>query len=175
MDNEIHLRFLEDIKNHKAVIELDNGLFRSIKCSNNGSSVYAFRIVTWPGHLCIDGDMGCLVFARTRDMFEFFRGGINHHYWTEKLQAHDGIFEYDHEAFLNYVKEVKKDDKEFDFEEFKAETEDFSSTYQASTYLYDNDISVDWPSFEKHKFHYLWKLYAIQWAIEKYDSIKNST
>jgi hypothetical protein len=57
--------------------------------------MYWFDIITWPGKLCISGDMGCYVFSRLHDMFEFFRHNgingpdkslyINDGYWAEKL------------------------------------------------------------------------------------------
>ena len=72
---------------------LDNGVYRHLSFTNNGSSVYRFDITTWPGHLCISGDMGTQVFSRLHDMFEFFNDDldskfpINPGYWGEKLQA----------------------------------------------------------------------------------------
>lgn len=54
-----------------------------------------FDLVTYPGYLVFSGDMGCYVFSRLRDMFEFFRidrgrgEDINPGYWSEKVQAQD--------------------------------------------------------------------------------------
>ena len=91
--------FLNDVAEHVMEIELDQGLHRSIKFARPGSSNRYFRLVTWPGHLCISGDMGDYVFCRLSDMFEFFRPRpeslkrsplpINLGYWAEKLQAED--------------------------------------------------------------------------------------
>ena len=98
--------FLEDIKNHTMTILMDSSEYRHVVFSNNGSAVYKFSLITWPGYLCITGDMGCYVFSRLRDMFEFFRAdqgsnlerSINPAYWAEKLQAavRDGVFTFNH-------------------------------------------------------------------------------
>ena len=87
-------RFLRDVRDHKMIIELDQGVHRSIRFGRPGSSAYHFRLNTWPGHLAISGDMGSYVFSRTADMFEFFRdsamtGRINPGYWHEKADAVD--------------------------------------------------------------------------------------
>lgn len=99
--------FLEDIKNHTMTILMDNDEYRHVVFSNNGSAVYKFSLITWPGYLCITGDMGCYVFSRLRDMFEFFRTdqgknlerSINPAYWAEKLQAavRDGVVTFNHD------------------------------------------------------------------------------
>jgi hypothetical protein len=89
-------QFLKDTENHTMVVLKDDGEYRHLVFSNNGSSVYKFQLTTWPGYLCISGDMGCYVFSRLRDMFVFFRTDridqepyhwINPSYWAEKVQA----------------------------------------------------------------------------------------
>jgi len=82
----VRTRFNKDIEKHELSILNDNGVHRCLKFSRPESSNYAFYITTWPGHLCISGDMGCVVFNRLYDMFEFFRGeGVNLGYWREKI------------------------------------------------------------------------------------------
>ena len=101
-------RFEACIKDHKIYIQNDNGNFRHIHCSK-GDSVYHFNITTWPGYLCISGDMGCFVFRRELDMFGFFRNksnGINPYYWSEKLQGPGTSSEKCQEVNLVKAKEV---------------------------------------------------------------------
>lgn len=95
-------RFKRDTRNHSMSIEKDNGVFRHLLFSHGGSSCYHFTLTTWPGHLCIGGDMGTYVFRRLHDMFDFFRmdhrdyerhgddPAINAGYWAEKLQMGSG-------------------------------------------------------------------------------------
>ncbi|WP_447639532.1 hypothetical protein [Pandoraea norimbergensis] len=107
---------------HKMTVIRDNGIDRHIKFrSEDGGSPYWFEILTWPGALCIRGDMGTYVFSRLTDMFEFFRTDdrgdpaklyINKGYWCEKLQAVDcdgygrgRADEFSHEKFEKRVKE----------------------------------------------------------------------
>lgn len=73
---------------------LDSGLHRNLRVANPRSSAFHYSITTWPGYLCISGDMGCYVFQRIDDMFDFFRGApgkINPGYWQEKVQAGAGF------------------------------------------------------------------------------------
>lgn len=83
-------QFLESVANHQLTVEMDNGTHRCLLLKRPNSTDCHFRITTWPGHLCISGDMGTFVFSRVQDMFEFFRDSelrINTGYWAEKLQA----------------------------------------------------------------------------------------
>lgn len=86
---EVADRFRQDTANHELKILHDDGLHRHLLLRNPRSSEYWFEIVTWPGSLTIRGDVGDgYTFSRERDMFPFFRneyGGINPHYWAEKL------------------------------------------------------------------------------------------
>lgn len=91
-------RFERDVAEHTMTVIRDNGADRHIKFRRPDCSSYWFEILTWPGTLCIKGDMGTYVFSRLTDMFEFFRTDdrgdpaklyINSCYWCEKLQAVD--------------------------------------------------------------------------------------
>lgn len=90
--------FLHDVRDHKITIYQDNDLFRHIRLGRKDSGTYYYCLTTWPGYLCISGDMGCAVYSRIDDMFRFFRTGedrewaykgiaINPGYWTEKVQT----------------------------------------------------------------------------------------
>lgn len=93
--------FLEGVKNHEMTALLDVGIYRHLRFASKekeGACSQWFEIVTWPGFLAYSGDMGCFVFARLKDMFEFFRVRpadekatlhINLGYWAEKLAAVD--------------------------------------------------------------------------------------
>lgn len=110
--------FLSDVKDHSIEIISDEGLYKHIKFSMNGSSVYRFDLITWPGKLCIDGDCGTYVFARVPDMFGFFRTRpdrsdnktglfINPSYWGEKLNSigtNAGYKEFSDELFEKAVR-----------------------------------------------------------------------
>lgn len=86
-------RFQKDTAEHQLTVRLDDGLHRNLRISKPQSSAFHYNITTWPGYLCISGDMGCFVFQGTEDMFTFFRGKpdeINPGYWQEKVQAGTG-------------------------------------------------------------------------------------
>jgi hypothetical protein len=109
--------FLSHVSKHSMKVLHDDGLYRHLNFSNNGSFNQQFDIVTWPGFLAYSGDMGCFVFSRVNDMFSFFRNDndkkelyINPSYWGEKLQSvdrdgyHSGYKEYSPEKFKEQVK-----------------------------------------------------------------------
>lgn len=92
--------FLKDVANHAMKVMKDDGIYRHLRFASTGARPWNqwFDIVTWPGFLAYSGDMGCFVFSRLSDMFEFFRTRpanekaqlhINTGYWAEKLQAVD--------------------------------------------------------------------------------------
>ncbi|WP_447877544.1 hypothetical protein [Serratia fonticola] len=137
-------RFKHDTRNHSMSVENDNGVFRHLHFSRSNSSFYHFTLTTWPGHLCIGGDMGTYVFRRVHDMFNFFRMDhrcyqhgddpvINTGYWAEKLQTGGGhrrevYTEWSSDAFEAQVQELHDqwlddfdpDDYEGDAETVKA-------------------------------------------------------
>lgn len=112
-------QFLKDASRHVMTVLRDDGVHRHIRFKRHGDSAYWFDLITWPGTLCVDGDMGTYVFRRLEDMFEFFRAdrewaerkgcqlGINPSYWSEKLQASpgNGFEEFDADRFGEVVKE----------------------------------------------------------------------
>jgi len=128
--------FRKDVSNHSMKILKDDGVYRHLQFSNNGSWNQRFDIVTWPGYLAYSGDMGCFVFSRLSDMFEFFRTdrrdgdrlGINLSYWSEKLEAVDrngcppGATQFSPEKFRETVKEhIEKWIEEYNLSEIEAQ------------------------------------------------------
>lgn len=158
--------FQRDTANHSMEVLQDDGVTKRLKFSRNGSSSYHFQLVTWPGYLCICGDMGDYLFYRTRDMFEFFGGGtgeptINPGYWGEKLQAEPHYSKYgEHwsiDAFKKSVNEYLEnnldkpeldedsdDDEKEAFDnyneiqsEVKEQLESIEDEYEAVTFIRD--------------------------------------
>lgn len=109
--------FTRNTATHEMTVLRDDGLYRHLRFrhmaeqkdgSPKPSSSYWFDIITWPGYLVITGDMETFVFARTTDMFEFFRGDrVNPGYWAEKLQAPrpEQVKRYNEALFREHVAE----------------------------------------------------------------------
>lgn len=113
--------FLRDVSKHELMVEIVQGVHRSLLFRNPRSCNHYFRITTWPGHLCISGDMGTYVFERTEDMLSFFRMdnsdfnyspskqlNVNPGYWKEKLVSEDKQVpstKFSAELFNQFVKE----------------------------------------------------------------------
>ena len=114
--------FLKAVAQHTMTVIRDDGVHRHLRFRKPrpAGSEYWFDLITWPGALCIDGDMGTYVFRRLEDMFKFFRTdreyatrngkklGINLGYWSEKLQAPAPrqATEYSAEEFRRHVREA---------------------------------------------------------------------
>jgi hypothetical protein len=91
LEREAREQFERNTADHTMEILHNDGVYRHLKFSNNGSSIYRYDLITYPGHLVISGDMDSFTFKRLYDMFDFFttpRGGIiNPQYWSEKIIA----------------------------------------------------------------------------------------
>ena len=100
-------RFQTETAHHQMTVLHDDGLYRHLRFRNPANGSYWFDLTTWPGYLAITGDIDGFVFARTRDMFAFFRQSdaglkINPGYWQEKVVAgRDNVKEYS-EAMLRW-------------------------------------------------------------------------
>lgn len=192
-------QFLENAGNHTLNIVRDDGLYRHLSFTNNGSTIYRFDLVTWPGKLCITGNCGTYVFTRTPDMFEFFRTPtneplfINPDYWGEKLDSickQGGYRAYSRERF----KDILKDDFESQAEDYSdaekqqiwseienkilSKDDDLEAALEAASGFKSHGISFEdlWDnSFDEPTVHYLWCLWAIVWGIRQYDEITTKT
>ena len=178
MDINVKEQFEEDTKDHTIEILLNEGVYRHLKCSNNGSQVYRFDITTWPGHLCVSGDMGTYVFSRLYDMLEFFgEDKINPGYWGEKLQAQscngttaNSVKEFSEELFRENVKneyDMFKESYEGDenavgpLKELWQAIEDnvFAYMYDGEIRAYDAAMDFTWESDDgtmKFNMQYFW-------------------
>ena len=114
-------QFLKDVSNHEMHILHEDGIYRHVRFKKPNTSCYHFDLITYPNYLVYSGDMGCYVFSRLDDMFEFFRADkrnsdelyINEGYWAEKLRAVDGsrnsadAMEFDEDAFRGVINEYR--------------------------------------------------------------------
>lgn len=189
--------FLQDVSNHQMQITSCNGLVRNIRFKKPNSSDQYFDITTWPGHLCVSGDMGCYVFQRLPDMFSFFRNnelGINPGYWEEKVQAASvfgsGVKAYDPDRAANAVQEWYDDwfacieENEVDEEVLADLTREIKNLkvsaddefeFVTAVRDWDHESGFDLDDFwevttESYTYHFIWCCYAIVWAIQQFDA-----
>lgn len=152
----IKQRFLEDTKDHVLKILNDNGVHRCLLFINPKSNSYYIYITTWPGHLCISGDMGCTVFLRLYDMFEFFSDEkINPQYWKEKIVSgsgrEKGAMEWSKDAAEEFIMrefdswaEDKREAVENEIAELREQIADIESEVASGDYkkeLADSEIA----------------------------------
>lgn len=187
-------RFLKDVSNHSINIVRDDGVYRHLIFSNNGSSIYRFDIVTWPGYLAYAGDMGSFVFTRTEDMFSFFRNSrkeINLSYWSEKVVAqnkHDGVEEFSIEEFReNVLRRVRSWLSLDDGQDIPSDmlneiqplldAEDMIDAVENIRDFRSDKIDFnDWWEFDNNVYtrSFIWCCYAIVWGIDLYDATKEN-
>jgi hypothetical protein len=183
-------RFTADVAGHEMTIMREDGLYRHLRfrrmvSRKRPTSLYYFDLITWPGHLAIDGDMGGFMFARTEDMFGFFRGSrINPGYSAEKLRGPAAVREYSEEKFGQlldeYLAEYAKQEPGKAAErkaEFAARVDDCYCEEGARELLRDfEDQGALYGTWEwdlsDWSYPFLWCLHAIQWGIRQYDLSK---
>lgn len=199
MSGEIKDNFLKDVSRHEMSVLMDNDLYRHIRFKRPDSIIYYFDIITWPGKLCITGDMGTYVFARIPDMFEFFRSprrdvsDVNLPYWAEKIQAADrsGVKKFSSQKFRQAIEECIQDmdiltDLELgdDVEGLRQRVEDevlscneneYEAVQAAMDFTYNGTQPFQdfWDvSIKEYTYSYTWCCYAIVWGIMQYDGCK---
>ncbi|MEA9983684.1 hypothetical protein [Subtercola sp. RTI3] len=188
---EARERFVEDVAEHQVEVLHDDGTYRHIVCKEPGSSFYWFELITSPWQLTIRGDMGCYVFSRIHDMFDFFGDRaravgdyINPGYWTQKLEStnRQGVEDFSQQAYLKWLAdnwEDRRDDygqaaRNTILNAMYEELTDADSHESAMEVLDGFDVEgyVFTDTWEHHftdyDSHYLWCLNAIVWCIEKY-------
>lgn len=192
-------RFLASVATHKMTVEHDEGVFRCLRFAKPGEAYNMhFTLTTWAGYLAISGDMGCFVFTRLRDMFEFFRQRdpsetsklhINPSYWGEKCEAADrrtgGTVEFDADRFKECVKqhfdEHYEDNPESEeakdcWRELEWNVLDAENNAEAHRKAYEFEhegfkLSDFWEhDTTRYTYHFIWCLYAIAWGIQQYDA-----
>lgn len=203
MHEESKERFLKDVADHEMRIVRDDGVNRFVRFRKAENITCWFDLITWPGCLCINGDMGTYVFSRTEDMFEFFRTGIlkdgslriNPHYWEEKILAESrfaGVKKYEPERFREDVKEWLRDYMDGEPElmpdiwaaverdvfcrlDEKSEEE---AIRDAMDFRHEGHAPFQdfWEAdCKEYTFQYLWCCQAIVWGIKQYDIQKSTT
>lgn len=197
LEERVKRDFDKQVQNHQMQVLLDDGVHRHLYF-HDGSSIYHFMLVTWPGYLCICGDMGCFVFSRIVDMFDFFTpesGRINPYYWSEKLQdGRERAERYSADVLRQQVDEWL----EYQLEELRDGPDAWKAEYlkQAveeqifgDSSVYDSEHAaheaLERFSYEGIYIHdtwewamrdwdtrFLWCCYAIVWGIQMYRAQK---
>lgn len=199
MDKEIQevmLRFHNEVVNHRIKIEIDQPTFRYVRFRAEKSSTYWFDLITWPGCLCISGDMGTFVFSRVTDMFTFFRDcsgrktpgalALNLPYWAEKVTAMDRngkVKQYSFDILKERIDEIiqeaattkaQRDAVQELLRSCEHESEEYA---RRAVYEFDEFQFLDFGEYDLTNFTvgYIWCCCAIVWGINEYDRVKSRT
>lgn len=183
-------RFISDVSLHQMTVLRNEGLFRHLRFRTNNSVIMGFDLITWPGSLCIDGDMGTYVFRRLPDMFQFFRTDrqqprqgqalfINLGYWAEKVMAADKngkIEEFDparaKQRLVEELRELRgiksKEERRDIYDAVVSSLDD--GEYETRRALADEfPDSWEW-RLTDFTYQFVWCCYAIAWGIQQYDA-----
>lgn len=182
---DITERVAKDLAEHEMAVLHDDGLYRHIRFKKPGTRSYYFDLVTWPGILAHNGDMGSWTFSRIEDMFNFFTEPyINPGYWGEKLRASSSFMKFSEEMLEQTVREhlenhssvqeMGEDERKELWDRIEWDVLGAGTSEQAHAALtefhYGNFEFVDtWEwDFEDYTYQFLWACAAIQWGIAKY-------
>lgn len=189
-------RFLKSVEKHEMRIIKNDGIYRHIRYSEPRTSIEHFELITWPGQLCISGDMGTYVFCRVEDMFTFFRSkdmAINPGYWHEKMISDSrfvGAEEFSREVFKNIVKgefrtacresyiplNVRADVwMDLSNRVLCAETEQdahqYADSFESNGFRFCDFWEHD---LKKYTYQFIWCLRAIVWGIDLFDKAQSA-
>lgn len=192
-------RFLGECGNHQMTVLHDDGLYRHLRFTAREGYSYWFDLITWPGSLTFNGDMGTWTFSRLEDMFEFFGGSyVNYDYWAEKVRA-GKTKAYDEKLFKQFVTEHVQElidsgdqpaslmaavneeifEEDYGWEDAARQLlNEFSFTPEPAKGMvagleFQFTDTWEW-EFRTYTVHYLYACHAIQWAIGQYRAAKAS-
>ncbi len=162
---------------------MQDGLHRHYKCRKPGTGFGWFDVTTWPGSLCIAGDMGTYVFRRTADMIPFVRSSWkSFSYMAEKCESVDrctGLKQFYYELVTEWVADELRSIDQSKQENARAvewlrdmqRSEDNIAEYTPEEIwkgAYLNDVTEEPPTFEWYSFAFLWNLHALGWFCDRH-------
>ena len=190
-------QFLKDVERHQMTIEREGGMYRHLRFRAPGNGLMYFDILTWPGYLCIAGDMGNYLFERLPDMFVFFRHSdgrsrINPDYWSEKVRAadKDDVTSYNPERFIQEITLWELPDLDDDDEAMALRRNIFQNVISfaregertareaARHFKYKGErlfAGFEDTDLRDFTYRFVWCCYAIVWGIDQYDCEKRTT
>jgi hypothetical protein len=199
MAQDIAARFARDTADHAMTVLHDDGLYRHLRFQRQvwqpplvrplTSGFYWFDLITVPGALIFRGDGESFVFARMKDMFEFFRGSAwkdepNLGYWAEKVTSdRDSLKKYDSALFVktmkdHYLELVREGDvPPGTSKALLSRAEDYDLSYEVNARAFLDDFehkgfrfhdTWEW-DFQDYDWWFVWACHAIVWGIAQYD------
>lgn len=187
-------QFKASTPDHELHILHNDGLYRHLRMKAPTTSIWHWDVITWPGHLCIDGDIGDgHVFSREPDMIDFFAMGIQSkhsdgspwidvRYWAEKLsRGANTVKTYSGEAFLTHVREslADRDLGPADIRRLLDDAEEVADyEHDAREWLNDRPSLMGTDTWEwdltDWDHHFLLSCYAIAHTVERIQNAERS-
>lgn len=194
-------RFTKETVDHEMTVLHDDGLYRHLRFQRRivlpdgkirRSGIYWFDLITVPDSLIFRGDGESFVFARSEDMFDFFRGSAwqgrpNLSYWAEKVTSDQKTLKkYDEDLFVQLVKEhfieaaryggvppgtgkaLIERAEEYDLS-FEVNARDFLDSFEYHGFRFNDTWEWD---FRNYDWWFVWACHAILWGIAQYEAAK---
>jgi hypothetical protein len=174
-----------NLKNHTIQqLHNDGDPGRVWKCTNNGSSVYAFTVLAPPGWLIVTGDMGECMWSRHTDMLHFIRSSIeSFSYFSEKASKDCKILETHGELAGEWLAKVQDEweanhnrtmtDEEIDhLQDIRDAYGNYGEVSDLQRAIYESPLynGDGIPSCQYYTYHYLWKIEALKWFVDRLDT-----
>ena len=155
---------VDAFKDHEINYLMTNDVYRHFDCRNrNGSSIYQFNVITFPGRLIITGDVGDLMLKRCRDMLEWAPRAVHSiDYFAEKVVAGKVKVDYDPEVVQEVINEALGDR---DSDAARLEISDVTNPHSTLMEMYDSAAwdGCDWPGLWNWHSNFLWCREAFKW------------
>lgn len=164
----------------------DDDTVKLWRCGKPQSSTYMFYVCSAPNCLMVYGDMGECMWQRHYDMIPFVRGSVHSlDYFSEKVPAdlRDGIMTDHKELIDEWLAGVKEEQIELGYEwtkeqdraleEIRGSYSHYESPDDFRRAVYESDLYRDcdsMPAVSWYTYHYLWKIEALKWFIQKLDA-----
>lgn len=163
-------------KHHVATRVHGVGLYRSWRCSRDGTGIYAFSVTTVPGRLIVSGDIGFLAVERTEDMIPWCRGSIESiAYFAEKVPPCIHTREFDGDVAIEWLQEQLADE-DAEWLPTQRTTLQTALAWVESgecgeesllRELHDADVIDESPDFANWTRNFLWCRAALRWLLER--------
>lgn len=124
--------FVSQTEEHQLTVLREDGLYRHMRMSAPGTSMWSWTVNTFPGYLTVVGDIADgYTFSRIEDMLNFFELGarswnyyadgapcIDFRYWAEKLSGgrSSNMRVYSQKSFLASVTDIMEQDEDLGLE-----------------------------------------------------------
>lgn len=162
----------EAFAEHEIHTRLEQDVYRHYDCRHkNGSNIYQFHVVTFPGRLIVSGDIGDLMLVRCYDMLEWAPQAVESiDYFASKVVS-GPTKQYCSEVAREAIRQARQENP-LDL----LEVSDVDNPHSTIMEIYDSRIweGCDFPSLENWTSNFLWCREALRWFFRNHPQFQTS-